>query len=281
MFLVFDIGGTKIRVAISEDGNSLSAPIIFSTPQNFQEAIARFKLAAQELSCGRKIIAAAGGVPGPLDRDKKMLLRAPNLQGWAQQPLAEALSQAIAAPVFLENDAALVGLGEATVGAGRGFPIVAYFTVSTGIGGARIVHGAIDERAVSFEPGHQIIAPDGPPCVGCGGIGHLEAIASGSAIARCHGKPPEEIKDPAVWEEAAHWLAIGLNNSIVHWSPDAVVIGGSVMRSLSFERVRAHLTDLLHIFPEPPVLKPAILGDLGGLHGALAHLRNQLPSHWG
>ena len=62
---------------------------------------------------------------------------------------------------YLANDSDLDGLGEATVGAGKGFNIVAYITVSTGIGGVRIVGGKIDVSTYGFEPGHQIIDADG------------------------------------------------------------------------------------------------------------------------
>ena len=33
-----------------------------------------------------------------------------------------------------------------------------------------------------------------------------------------------------MWEEAARWLAIGVNNAIALWSPEIFVLGGAVMR---------------------------------------------------
>jgi len=74
--------------------------------------------------------------------------------------------------VFIENDASIVGLGEAVSGAGMGEEIVVYITVSTGVGGTRIVSGEIDEHAYGFEPGHELINMQDS----------LEDLVSGTAV---------------------------------------------------------------------------------------------------
>ena len=188
---------------------------------------------------------------------------------WDGKPLKQALQRAVEAPVYLENNAALAGLGEAAVGAGKWKSIVAYMTVGTGVGGARIVDGVIDANVHGFEPGNQIIDPHGGVDI------------SGRGVEQRYGKRASDITDPGVWEELARWFAYLLNNTIVHWSPDVVVLGGSMVvkkPGIPIERVRFHLKDVLKIFPEPPPLKKAMLGDIGGLHGALVFLRQQMPS---
>lgn len=280
MYLLFDIGGTKMRIAISEDRESFGEPKIITTPQNFEEGISTFQEIAKELTHGRKIEAVAGGIAGPLDEEKTMLLNSPNIPDWIKKPLEQELEKVLAAPVSLQNDAALVGLGEAVYGAGKGSRIVAYITVSTGVGGSRIIDGKLDENAMGFEPGHQIInlEPNTTQC-GCkSSQSHLEAYISGPALERQYGKKPYDIKDEKVWDETAKLLAIGLNNTIVHWSPDVVVLGGSMITKepgISLDRVQHHLDEIMTIFPEPPTLKEAELQDVGGLYGALALLKNQ------
>ncbi|MCL5023897.1 MAG: ROK family protein [Nitrospirae bacterium] len=230
----------------------------------------------RELAGVRPIRAAAGGIAGPIDREKTRLVNSPHISGWVQKPLQRELGKILDAPVYVENDAAMVGLGEATYGEGKGKEIVVYITVSTGIGGVRVLDGAIDRSAMGFEPGHQIIDADGTLCPECGSVpGYFEKYASGSAIELRYGGKPCEIKDPAVWEEEARFLAYGLNNTIVHWSPDILILGGSVMQSVSIERVRFHLRTVLKIFPRPPFIAGAVLGDFGGLYGAL-HFLNHL-----
>lgn len=278
MYIVFDIGGTNTRIGISSDSRTLGPTKIFATPKNFKQGIALIKKCAGEISGGKKIHAVAGGVAGPLNRTKTALVRAPHLDGWARKPLAAALGSVFIAPVFLENDTAVIGLGEARYGAGRGKNIVAYLTISTGVGGCRIVNGEVDVNAMGFEPGHQVIVAGGRVCPGCGALGHLEGYVSGTAIEARHHKNPTDIKDKDIWDEFARWLAYGLNNTIVHWSPDVVVLGGSVMKNpgIPIERVRKHLKNTLRIFEKPPLLVKARLGDIGGLYGSLVLIRNKL-----
>ncbi len=274
MYILFDIGGTKMRIAFSPDGNAFDEPKVIPTPQNFDQGMAAFEAAVRELAGENKIRAAAGGIAGPINRDKTELVNSPHISGWIRRPLKRELQKILDAPAYLENDAAMAGLGEATYGQGKGKEIVVYITVSTGIGGVRIVDGAVDRSAMGFEPGHQIIDASGTLCPECRSVpGYFERYASGSAIESRYGKKPYEIKDPSVWEEEARLLAYGLNNTIVHWSPDMVILGGSVMQGVSLERVRFHLRTVLKIFPEPPLIGEAVLGDFGGLYGALQLLK--------
>lgn len=260
----------------SSDGKSVLKTVILDTPKNFEEGVGLFKKAALELAGAETIEKVAGGIAGPLDKEKSTLLRAPHLPGWVDRPLRQKLAEVLNAPVFLENDSALVALGEAAQGAGKSFNIVAYLTISTGVGGARIVGGEIDDNYSGFEPGHQIIDPDNTLCRVCEN-GELESLVSGTAIEKRFGKKPYEILDSAIWDETAKFLALGLHNTIVHWSPDVVVLGGSMMKEIGIpiERVKYHLEKTLNIFPVLPKIKKAELGDLGGLYGALEYLKQQ------
>ena len=267
MYLVFDIGGTNTRIGVSEDGKTLNSKII-PTEKDFQVGIRAIKKIADELSGSQKIDAIAGGIAGPLDKDKTMLVKSPHVSGWVNKPLKLELEKIFNCSVSLENDTALVGLGEATAGAGVGKSIVVYITVSTGVGGVRIVDGKIDRNSLGFEPGHQVILPNGSPC-NCGGIGHLETLVAGFYLERTYKQKPQDIKDPQVWNEVARYLGLGLCNSIVHWSPDIVVLGGAVMKSVDLEKVKSSLKEYLTIFPIPPKIVLGTLGDEGGLYGAL------------
>lgn len=274
MYLIFDIGGTKTRIAVSENGKIFRSVKIIPTPKNFFEGIKTIKKFGLELSRGNKIKAVCGGVAGALNSEKNFLVGGPNISRWIKKPLKKELKKAFRAPVFLENDAALAGLGEAHFGAGKNKKIVAYITVSTGVGGARIVNGEIDANFLGFEPGHQIIDAGRCLCKKCKG-GYLLNHISGSALKKHFNKNPKEIYDKKIKDDLARWLAIGLNNSIVHWSPEIVILGGSVMNIIPLDRVRKHLKKSLKIFPIIPQIKKAALGDLGGLYGALVLLKQK------
>jgi len=279
MYILFDIGGTKMRVVAADREKFLGEPVVVSTPKDFSEGFETLKriidnLAEKLAAEDRAVTAIVGGIAGPIDNEQTMLVRSPNLSGWVGHDIKNALHEAYKVPINLENDAALVGLGEAHFGAGRGKSIVAYITVSTGVGGARIIDGKIDRSSLGFEPGHQVIDPDNSLCPTCEG-NDLEAYVSGTSIEKRFGVKPYEIHDEAVWDELAKFLAYGLNNTIVHWSPDIVVVGGSMMREVGIpiEGVRKHLAETLKIFPTMPFIEKAELGDFGGLYGSLAFAR--------
>lgn len=269
-----------MRVAISRNGETFGEPKIVATPKDFDAGMRTLHELAQELSGGEKATAVSGGIAGTLSRDRTTFLNGQHLGGWNGKPIKKALENLFDAPAFVENDTAIVGLGEAVAGAGKGYSIVVYMTVSTGVGGTRIVDGRIDVSAMGFEPGHQIFDAGGAlheTSVGGRGI-DLEGYISGTAITERYGKKPKEITDPVFWDEMARLLAYGLNNTIVHWSPDIVVIGGSMMNKIGIpiDRVRAHLKGILHIYPELPIIEHSALGEIGGLHGALHFVKQQL-----
>lgn len=274
MNILFDIGGTKTRIAVSRKRDGFENPVIFETPREYGTGISLIKKTISEISGGEKIEKIAGGIAGPFSQRKSSLIESPNLSDWIGKPLMNDLEKEYGCEVHIENDSAMAGLGEAHFGAGKGFGIVAYITVSTGVGGARIVNGQIDERAVGFEPGHQTIDFDKSAEPLADGI-YLGNYISGKGILKRTGKKPEEIDDQNFWENCAKMLAYGLNNTIVHWSPDVVVLGGSMIneKGVSFIKTREYLSEILKIYPEIPEIKKAELGDLGGLYGALTILK--------
>lgn len=271
MFIVVDIGGTKTRVARSRDLETLDQTVIVATPNDYRSGRDRLIALAQEFGGGERVEALAIGAPGVISRDRRTLMHAPNLAGWDGASLVDDLQHILGAPVILENDTAMVGLGEATFGAGRGATILAYVTVSTGVNGARIVDGVIDRAIFNFEIGEQILGTvlDAPT---------LEDLVSGHAIGERFGAPPESLaKDHPVWDELARIVAIGLHNTVAYWSPDRFVIGGSMMKEVgvSIDRTRSALLLLRRKNPTIPDIVHASLGDLGGLWGGLARLRNK------
>lgn len=281
MFAYFDIGGSKTRVAVGEDGHTFCEPIKFDTPQNFDEGIRVISEAIVSLSGGRPLRAAGGGVAGPFDEARSRLVNSPNLPQWIDQPVQRALSDALKTPVFLNNDSAVVGLGEAHHGAGQGDRIMAYLTVSTGVGGVRIVEGRIDTSVFGFEPGHQLIDIDRTVFPNTGADEAEEFLSGTATEARFH-KKPFEVTDPQVWEELARLLAYMLNNTIVHWSPTSVVLGGSMIvgdPAIPLERVEHYLAQVLTIFPRRPVIKQAKLRDVGGLYGAMTYVGQMLEEN--
>lgn len=272
MYFVFDIGGTNTRVGISSDGTNLTKIKIIPTHQDFNQGLENLKQAADELSNGEKITGIAGGIAGPLDKDKTSLAKSPHIPGWIGKPLKFELEKVFGCQVLLENDTTVGGIGEAVKGAGAGKKVVAYLALGTGVGGKRIVDGKVSSDSFNFEPGHQIIVPDGNLC-NCGGKGHMEPYVSGSYFEKTYGQKGENISDPKIWDEISKYLSISLVNTTVHWTPDIIVLGGSVSQSIPLEKVNAYLKEFLTIYPAAPQVVLGTLGHDAGLYGALELLK--------
>lgn len=281
MYILFDIGGTKTRLAVSGDGEYIADIKIVATPRDFESGVELVSSFYKENAGSRMDVGIVGGFPGVLN-ESGVIVKAPNLPDWIGKPLVKTLEQIGHAKVFVENDADLAGLGEAVLGAGRGYKIVAYLTISTGVGGVRIVNQKIDTYKIGFEPGHQIVDIDGTlfPELATGiegrKYGYLEDYISGKNLQKLAGVSPKEITDSKVWTSVEEVLAVGLNNIIVHWSPDIVILGGGIISGgkISIENVKKNLEKLLRIFPLPPEIKMSDLGEEAGLYGALLYIKD-------
>lgn len=265
MEIIFDIGGTQTRIAAAQSATEFSDPIIYSTPKVYEDGVGAFIKAVRTLTNGKNVSKIAGGFPGTVTITKK-IIDAPNLPDWVQKPFALDLQNEFQeASLYIENDAAMVGLGEAFKGAAQGFEVVAYITVSTGVGGSRIVNGEIDKVAQSFEVGKQIIEPNHES---------LENLIGGRAMEMKLRKKPETITDENFWDEKAKLLASGLEMVIAKWNPDIIVIGGSMINSIGIDvsKVEEYLSRNLDSLP---VIKKASLRSLGGLAGSLAYLQHK------
>lgn len=265
MRAVFDIGATHTRVGVSRDGRTLDKFEVLTTDQG-AEGWTMVADALAGLVAGEHDLAVAGGVASQIDSKTGRLYHAMNLPEWNGVALRDGLERHLGAPVQLVNDVALVGLGEAKFGAGRGAHIVMYETVSTGVNAIRIIDGVIDHLEHGNEIGRQLVLGPG------GRLRDLESLTGGAALERRRGRPPRELAGQAVWRSEARLLALGLYNSLLHWSPDVVVFGGSMMRDIDVEDIRHELAKLPPVFPAWPPIVAAQLGDLGGLYGGLALL---------
>lgn len=259
MYLLIDIGGTKTRVTITEHREAFIEPVVFHTPQNFEEWTVQLRDAATSLTQGRKISGVVSGVPGMLNDDGCIRIT-PNLPEWHNMPIRQRLEDIFSCPAILHNDTALVGLGEAVYGAGKGHPIVAYLTISTGVNGVRIVDGAIDHSMFGFEIGHTIIDDHQD----------VESLIGGGALERRFGKPSHEVHDVSLWEKVNHYAGIFGANTTMYWSPSIIVYGGPVMNDLHIEIIEREAKQFLKMYPKTPVFVRGTLKDFGGLYGSLA-----------
>lgn len=268
MYIVFDIGGTKMRFAIA-GGNKIGQPIVVSTPASYVDAIAEISEIISKLSLHEKIDGVVGGIAGVLSPDGKKLVVSPNLSGWVGRPIVEDISRVSGAKVIIKNDTDMVALGEALCGAGRNKRIVAYMTFSTGIGGSLVIAGELPMYNFGFEPGFQIIdSKNKRP---------LHSVA-GTELKQKYGLLFRDIKDPDIRKEIMRDIIAGIHNAIVFWSPDIFILGGGMIETFDLDEIKNELKTFTLRFPELPEFKFTELGDFSGLYGSLEYAKRYLPS---
>jgi len=260
-----DIGGTKIAVGVVDANGRILAKAECPTdvPRGFAEAMRRVSemLARCASQAGVKLQGIGIGCTGPVDPIAGTLGDVNLLPGWEGGNPVEALSAAFGVPAAMENDADAAALGEAVWGAGKGKASLIYVTISTGIGAGVILEGKVYRGAGGCHPevGHHIIEPSGPLC-SCGAHGCWESLACGPAMVEwIQASAPANYQSPDLtaklicaraqeedeWarravEREAYYLGVGLANIVTLFCPDAIVLGGSVMKSAHLFLGRIH-----------------------------------------
>lgn len=309
-FVVADIGGTQIRVAVFRSGNP--KPVVVKkirTRDKQQTPVDRMIGLIKELwPEDAEVSAIVVAVPGYMDIKNGIVVEAPNIPGWINLPIRDLLAEHFSTPIHLGNDANIAALGEWRYGAGNGHDNLLYLTISTGIGGGAIINGKLmsGERGLAGEFGHFTVVPNGPLC-GCGHRGHLEAVASGTAIARYISEriaqgaesslaalPNPSAKDASKAAAAGDALALKAFNQagtyIGHtladylhiFNPSIVILGGGVMEAgpLILDPIKEALPEFIIGSPylEQVQIVPASLGDDAGLIGGLVLAETIYPN---
>ena len=170
-------------------------------------------------------------------------------------------------PIRAIPDLAAATLAEARLGAGRGVERFLCVALGTGVNAAMTVDGRLLETAVGClgDAGHVSVEPDGGPACACGGVGCLEAIASGPALMRAGHTP-----------EALGRAGRALGRAIAAWSallwPERVAVGGGVAAVWGEAILEPARAELLRVGASYIVgrieLVPADLGPDAALAGA-------------
>lgn len=310
-----DIGGTKILAGMFDPRGRLVARKRIETlaasgaEQVIERVVKVMREVMDEAGVSIDLLAGVGGsVPGPLDSERGVVIFSPNL-GWRDVQLVAMLEERLGAPVKIEDDARCAALGEARYGAARGARNAVYVTISTGIGGGVVIDGRIYRGSHGFagEVGHMTLEANGPPC-SCGNSGCFESLASGTAIAArarqavLHGDEtilarfrdePERLTAEQVvlaaaagdevairiLETAGDYIGIGLAAVAAAFDPEAIVLGGGVVREsgLLLQRARASFAARA-LYPLGSLVRvlSAELGDDSALWGAAAFMNEQV-----
>jgi len=292
-----DIGGTKIAVGMIDDNGSVHSRVEGPTDPDRGYPIALDRLTGmlrEAAGIAECEIAGIGiGSTGPVDPLTGKFGNVNFFPSWEGENPVRDLEHRFRVSAAIENDADAAALGEAVWGAGKNKRRLIYVTVGTGIGAGLVFDGELYRGVDQAHPeiGHHMVDSSGPPC-SCGFHGCWESVAAGPAMVawfRAHrpaeypgfetltakricelARAGDELARQAV-EREAQYLGLGLANLITLFAPDAIVLGGSVMKSsdLFLPGIRKLIGQCCQYVPwERTELALASLGDDANLIGA-------------
>jgi len=304
--LAIDIGGTKAEAALVDDLGTIVPGSRFRHPTGSgstsdQLAAAVVSVLTRSLATLPADATLAGvgvGSAGPIDVANS-LVSPLNLAVWRGYPLRDLVVEHVPdVPVTLRMDGLCITLAEHWVGAGRGYDNVMGMIVSTGIGGGLILSGmtVAGPTGNAGHIGHIEVGGFDDPCL-CGGIGCVEAIASGPktvAWARTqgwHGFTGEDLAasyaagDPiahAAIERSGRAIGQAIASAAALVDLDVVAIGGGFSHVTPdlFDHVRTAIVGRSEFgFITKVTVLPSGLSSDGPLigAGALIHRAELVP----
>lgn len=131
-------------------------------------------------------VAAIGiGLPGPVEFSTGRPVNPPIMPGWDRFDVPGWLREHIDVPVLVDNDVNICALGERAV-SWPGSDHLMFVKVATGIGAGIFSGGQLQRGAqgIAGDIGHVRVARGADVPCHCGNSGCLEALASGTALAR-------------------------------------------------------------------------------------------------
>lgn len=298
--LAADIGGTNIRAAVVHPDGSIAGEKLSRIDlgdRNLSEDALIERLTtifSGILSEHQDIRAIGAGFPGFFLGDSGHLVASPNLPNLQHIELAARLSDALAVPVYMQNDALCAAIGEQRFGAGSGMSSLLHITLGTGVGGGLILNNRpyTGESGMAMEFGHLCVARDESARVcGCGASGCVEAYASASAMTQRYFEATaiqasaEEIYKracsghgdaSAILESAGSYLGMAMAEAVKLLDIHTITVSGGLTGA--WELLHPAMIHSMNINLIPPLkgkvtLLKSTLNDQAGLLGAAALVR--------
>jgi N-acetylglucosamine repressor len=290
-----DLGTVKTVMASGDLAGRVLEQEEFSTDADITKTLQKIVECAQRLI--RKNPGTIEGigisVPGVVDPETGDLF-VPYFN-WRNEPIAETLTRATSLPVSIDNDANAAALAELWFGRPeirevRDFILV---LVEEGVGTGIVFDGQTyrGEGGTAGEFGHMTIGSGAPVACAVGSRECWEAFASQrSALARYQSLSRSngsvdlnfaELMDlalggepnaSAALKETARYLGVGIANLIQGLAPEAVIVGGPIVRAWAVivEDLKASVdSSICRGFPSTPILE-STLGSQPTLMGALS-----------
>ena len=300
-YIGIEIGGTKLQVVRGNRQITASCRRDIISEKGAPFIQHQLTGCLKELMDGKEIAGVGVGFGGPVDREKGIIRRSHQVPGWDGFALKEWLELGTGKPAVVDNDANVAALGEAVMGAGKGYNNVFYMTIGSGIGGGMVINGSVyhGRPPGEVEVGHLRLDKSGATleskCSGWAVNARLRNFASAhpaSALASLAARyPRHEAKclETALQQgnadaqniinEVADDLAFALSHMVHLFNPDILVVGGglALLGEWLLQPVRARLSRyLMQALLPAPEIRVAALGEAVVPAGALALARTTI-----
>ncbi len=298
MRIGIDLGGSKIEaIVLSDDGTECARRRVDSPQSSYHATIHAISdlvaVVASETGCS-KDQGVGVGIPGATSPITGNVKNA-NSTWLIGHPLDRDLTDALARPVRIANDANCFAVSEAIDGAGAGYGMVFGIILGTGVGGGIAIDGRthVGINSIAGEWGHNPLPwpqdiggldeHPGPTCY-CGARGCIETFLSGPALSCDYAAACSEQLTAvdisarantgdaiacATIDRYTHRLARALSMVINILDPDVVVVGGGLSNLSEIYKV---VPEMLNRFVFSDICTTPFLqnkhGDSSGVRGA-------------
>lgn len=272
-----ELGGTKTICAIGDTNGSIGAQITIPTTtvsETFSKIFDFFEK-------NQKIISLGVGSFGPLQINNNSqqyghIYNSPK-NGWENVKVKDMLEKKLQLPICIDTDVNCAALGELYYGAAKNVNNFIYLTLGTGIGGSLVADRKLVHGILNLEMGHMRIPHENfsgsfkGSCVFHNDC--FEGIASGNAMRMRYGENAEDINDDEIWEREADYVASAVNNLMLTFGPELIVIGGGLtkqekllpdVRRAAYKKINKYMD-----FPEPESYIVKSSSDANGVLGAI------------
>ena len=292
--LAADLGATHSRLAVSDlAANPLQEiPLEIDIGEGPETVLSRVhelftELLAREGRTAADVRGIGVGVPGPVAFARGAPVNPPIMPGWDGFAIPGWFAQVYDAPVLVDNDVNIMGLGEHWT-YWRDTEHLLFVKVGTGIGSGIVAGRAIHRGAqgAAGDIGHISVPGHDDVVCGCGNVGCLEAVAGGRALARRLteiGLDAADTRDVVrlvrsgdaravrMVREAGRHLGQVLAGCVNFFNPSVIVVGGDL--SEAHEQLLAGVREVtfqrsLPLATQQLLTVPSRLGDRAGIVGA-------------
>ncbi|MBO0959595.1 ROK family transcriptional regulator [Neobacillus sp. MM2021_6] len=301
-----DIGGTKVKIVISDLNGNIVASSSFQTEQYLNTGL--LKKMAKEISVmiqrndidSQKILGMGVGVPG-ITEATGIVVEAPSLN-WIRYPFIKEAERHFSFPIYVDNDVNVAALGEQWLGNAKQKENVLFIAIGTGIGSGIIIHNQLYRGSANAagEMGYMVTDKNNmknefQPIFHR--YGYLESIAGGKAMGDKLTKLVQQDPNHSLYEQAKserltgemaftlakkgdeialkvvegaiEHIAYGIINAASLLNPEVIILGGGVLKSSEF--IIPKLRKIVdHYLPSSVQLKTSQLGDNAGVLGAVS-----------